>query len=207
MADSRRSLIAREGWLVIALALGLAGAVWQFLGFAWSLPLWLLSLLLLWLFRDPRREIPSTPLGVVSPADGRIESVETVRDPYLDREALRIRIAMSHTGVFATRSPVEGKIMDMVRAAEGALPHGVWIRTDEGDDVVVAMYRGPLHSVPRCYVRYGDRVGQGQRCGYVTLGSRVDVYVPANSKVRVREGDRVRAGSDLIAVLVHKPVA
>ncbi len=204
MAEGRRSLVAREGWLVIALAGLLALAVWRYFGGLWSLPLWGIMALLLWLFRDPRREIPSVPLGVVSPADGRIESVERVRDPYLDRDALRIRIAMSHTGVFATRSPVEGKIMDMVRASEGALPHGVWIRTDENDDVVVAMYRGPLHSVPRCYVRYGDRVGQGQRCGYVTLGSRVDVYVPANSKVRVREGDRVRAGSDIIAVLVHK---
>ena len=46
--------------------------------------------------------------------------------------------------------------------------------------------------------------GQGQRCGFVHLGSRVDVYLPANSKVKVSLGDRVVGGADLIALLVHK---
>ncbi|RMG29781.1 MAG: phosphatidylserine decarboxylase family protein [Gammaproteobacteria bacterium] len=205
MAVNQRSTIAREGWPVLGLAVLAAVALWQYFGFAWSLPLWGVAILLAWLFRDPRREIPSVPLGVLSPADGQVESVQEVQDPYLGRPAVRIRIAMSHTGVFATRSPVEGKVMDLVHARDSGLPHGVWIRTDEGDDVVVAMYRGPMHSVPRCYIRFGDRVGQGQRCGYVMLGSRVDVYVPANSKIRVQAGDRVRAGADVIAVLVHKP--
>jgi phosphatidylserine decarboxylase len=57
---------------------------------------------------------------------------------------------------------------------------------------------------PRCYLQLGQRTGQGQRCGYVPFGSRVEVLLPAGIRVRVTVGDVVRAGSDVIATLVHK---
>jgi len=206
MSGNRYPLIAREGWLSLALGVAVALGVAHFAGSVWSVPVWLATLLVLLLFRDPEREIPSNPLAVVSPCDGVVESIATTHDDYLDREALKISIVMSHLGVYSTRSPVEGKIMNMVQAeVDGeALPHGVWLQTVEGDDLVVAMYRGPLQNAPRCYVRYGDRVGQGQRCGFIHLGSRVDVYLPVNSRVAVREGDKVRGATDVIATLVHK---
>jgi len=59
-----------------------------------------------------------------------------------------------------------------------------------------------LHA-PRCYVHSGERIGQGQRCGIVPFGALVDVYVPLNSKVDIKVGDHVRAGSDTLATLVH----
>lgn len=207
MAGSRYPLIAREGWLAVALVVAAALLVGNLAGWLWSLPFWLAVILLLFLFRDPDREIPPTPLGVVSPADGHVSRVETRRDPFLKRDSILVSVDMSHLGVYTTRSPVEGKIMDTVTAdevEEGGVPHGVWLQTDEGDDLVVVMYPGPLHNAPHCYVQCGQRVGQGQRCGFVHLGSRVDVYLPANSKVKVSVGDRVVGGTDLIALLVHK---
>ncbi|WJW76159.1 phosphatidylserine decarboxylase [Thiohalobacter sp. IOR34] len=203
MAGTRYPLIAREGWLAVAACVLAAFAALSLGDWLWSLPFWLLAALLLFLFRDPEREIPPTPLGVISPADGVISAIEPVQDPFLKREAIRITLTMSHAGVFTTRSPVEGKIVDMVDAGEG-MPHGVWLRTDEGDDIVVVMYRGPLHNAPRCYVRCGERVGQGQRCGYIHLGSQVDLYLPANSRLLVEQGQRVKGGSSVIAMLVHK---
>lgn len=206
MSANRYPLIAREGWWSILLVVVVGGLVWKLAGLVWSIPMWLLAVFILVLFRDPEREVPATPLGVVSACDGVVRSVETVHDHYLDREAIRVSVAMSHYGVYSTRSPVEGRIVDMVQArVEGeSLPHGVWLKTDEGDDLVVAMYRGPLHNSPRCYVRYGDRVGQGQRCGFIHLGSMVETYLPTNCRVMVKEDDQVRAGTDLIAMLVHK---
>lgn len=206
MAANRYPLIAREGWLSIFLAGGAAAAVLYEFGWGLSLPLWALVLALLIMFRDPVRDVPATPFAVVSPADGRIETIETVRDPYIDRDAQRISIRMHPYGVFSTRSPAEGRMLEPRRTgADGQpLPHGVWLQTDEGDDLVIVMNRGPLHNAPRCYVRFGERVGQGQRCGFITLGSSIDLFLPGNSRVRVQPGERVHAGADVIAQLVHK---
>jgi phosphatidylserine decarboxylase len=205
MADSRYPYFSRVGWLPFLVSAGLGTVLWQNLGWAWSLPLWVVCGVILYAFRDPEREIPSSPLAVVSPADGQVVAVERVQDPYLDREAIRMDIKMSHAGVYSTRSPVEGKILEPKNSGDGIQqPHGVWLKTDEDDDLVVAMHRGPLHNVPRCYVRIGERVGQGQRCGYIQMGGRVEVYLPPNSRVQVDDGSQVKAGSDVIATLVHK---
>ncbi|HHJ13545.1 MAG TPA: phosphatidylserine decarboxylase [Gammaproteobacteria bacterium] len=196
---------SRAGWLPFLVVAGAALLLVVRVGWAWSLPFWLLAALIVWLYRDPEREIPASPLAVVSPADGQILEVELVHDPYLDREARRVVIGMSGIGVYSTRSPVEGKILEPPHAGgPDGQPHGVWLRTDEGDDLVMVMHRGRLHNVPRCYVQIGERVGQGQRCGYIPTGGRVEVYLPTGSRVEVRPGSRVRAGSDVIAYLVHK---
>jgi phosphatidylserine decarboxylase len=205
MADSRYPYFSRVGWLPLLVTAGLGVAVGQSQGWGWSMPFWLACGVILYIFRDPDREIPSSPLAVVSPADGQIVAIERVQDPYLDREAIRMDIKMSHAGVYSTRSPVEGKILEPRNSGDGVQqPHGVWLKTDEDDDLVVAMHRGPLHNVPRCYVRIGERVGQGQRCGYIQMGGRVEIYLPPNSRVLVADGSQVKAGSDVIATLVHK---
>lgn len=205
MADSRYPYFSRAGWLPF-LVCALAGAtVAQMLGWIWSIPFWLVCVFIIYLFRDPDREIPSSPLAVVSPADGLVASVEEVSDPYLDRQSIQLVIDMSSAGVYSTRSPVEGKILEPRNSSDGVdRPHGVWLKTDEDDDLVVVMHRGPLKNLPRCFVRIGERVGQGQRCGYIQMGGRVEVYLPLNSRVLVDSGSHVKAGSDVIATLVHK---
>lgn len=207
MASGRYPYFSQAGWLPFAVCLIGAAALWHYLGWLWSLPLWLACAAIVFMFRDPEREIPASPLAVVSPSDGVVSRVETVPDPYLDRTATRIVIDMSHCGVFSTRSPIEAKVLDLRNSngPDGAdRPHGVWLQTDEGDDLVVVMHRGPLHNLPRCDVRIGERIGQGQRCGYIGLGGQVEVYVPDTSRAQVEAGSRVRAGSDVIATLVHK---
>lgn len=206
MAISRYPLIAREGWLSLFLVGGVAATVLYQIGWLWSVPLWVLIGVLLFLFRDPARIVPAAPLAVVSPADGRVTLVETCHDSYLEREARRVTIRMHPYGVFSTRSPAEGKMLEPKRdsSTSADVPHGVWLQTDELDDLVIVMNRGPLRNPPRCYVRFGERVGQGQRCGFITLGSTVDIYLPLNSRIKVQEGDRVRAGADVIAQLLPK---
>jgi phosphatidylserine decarboxylase len=196
--------IARQGLaplLVLALA---ALLVLHFIGFRESLPLWGLALLALVMFRDPERQIPSLPLSVLSPADGRVVAVEQTQDPYLQRPSVHISIDMHPYGVFTTRSPVEGKVLEPPKlAAAAGNPHGVWLQTDEGDDIVLVMNRGRLHNKPQCYVRFGERIGQGRRCGFVYFGGRVDVFLPGDSLPAVTPGSIVRAGADAIASLKH----
>jgi len=205
MPASRYPYFSRAGWLPFLLFAALGIVVVRSMGWAWSLPLWLACGVIIYVYRDPDRDIPSSPLAVVSPADGVVQSVEEVHDPYLERDAVRLDIQMNHAGVYSTRSPVEGKILEPKNAGDGIRqPHGVWLKTDEDDDLVVVMHRGPLHNLPRCDVRIGERIGQGQRCGYIQMGGRVEVYLPRHSRLEVNNGSPVKAGSDVIATLVHK---
>jgi phosphatidylserine decarboxylase len=199
---SRSSVIAKEGLLPVLASVLAAVLVMQFAGFYASLAFWILSLLLAVIFRDPDRDVPAVPLAIVCPADGRVSSISMMHDPYLDRPAIRVVIQMNSYGVFSTRSPVDGKVLDPPNIPPG-VPHGVWLRTNEGDDIVLVMNRGRLHSTPRCYVRIGDRVGQGQRCGFIHLGGQVDLYLPESSRTLVTAGDWVQGGSDVIAKLIH----
>jgi phosphatidylserine decarboxylase len=205
MAVGRYPYFSRAGWIPFGLCFIAGVLIVRSWGWAWSLPFWLACTLIVFMFRDPRRDIPSSPLAVVSPADGTLASIEEVSDPYLDRQAILMVINMSYTGVYSTRSPVEGKVLEPRNCGDGSnRPHGVWIQTDEGDDLVVVMHRGPLHNLPHCYVRIGERVGQGQRCGYVPMGGMVEVYLPSNTRTLVTPGSQLKAGSDVIATLVHK---
>ena len=205
MAAGRYPYFPRAGRLPLLAFAGVGILITHFLGWFWSLPFWVGCVLIVYLFRDPEREIPSSPLAVVSPADGVIAAVDEVHDPYLDRQAILLAIEMSRFGVYSTRSPVEGKFLEPPNSGDGvSRPHGVWVKTDEDDDLVLVMHRGPLNNLPHCYVQIGQRVGQGQRCGFIQLGGRVEVYLPINSRAQVEIGSRVYAGSDVIATLVHK---
>jgi phosphatidylserine decarboxylase len=197
-------MIAREGMAPLLAALLAGVLVLHFVGLPQSLFFWGLALLVVVLFRDPEREIPSQPLAVVSPADGKVTSIAEVHDPYLLRQSICVTIHMTPYGVFTTRSPIEGKVLEPPNnPVDADLPHGVWIQSDEGDDVVMVMTRGPLKNEPRCYVRFGDRIGQGKRCGFVHLGGKVAIYLPEGSRIIVAEGDTVQSGSDIIAKLVR----
>ena len=228
MLAYRYPLIAREGWLWIAAVLIPALIVHILYGLV-SLPLWLLALVLLFLFRDPARKVPAVPLGVVSPVDGKVVAVETVHDAYLDRQALLVRIKMGITSVYSAHSPMEGKVLEQwldvpqkvaatdtsnsanTEKTESSIKNpqakvstfAQWTQSDEGDDVVLIIKVSPWLPRPQCYVQSGERIGQGQRCGYIRFGSQIDVLVPANSRIAVSVGDDVQAGTDIIATLVH----
>jgi phosphatidylserine decarboxylase len=201
---SSQFLIARQGLLPLLLLVLAAVLVLHFVGFVESLPLWGLAVLVVAVFRDPDRQILSLPLSVLSPADGRVVAVEQTQDPYLQRPSIRITIEMYPYGVYTTRSPVEGKVLEPPNVPAGDKnPHGVWLQTDEGDDIVLVMNKGRLHNKPHCYVRFGERIGQGRRCGFVHLGGRIDVFLPEDSLPAVTPGSSVRAGADAIATLRH----
>ncbi len=205
-------MIAREGWLPIFVALGAATLLLWRLGPLWSAPAWGLALYCLFLFRFPRRQVPASPLAVVCPADGRVATVEQTRDPWLERSALHIAVALAAPGITTLRSPTEGKVMDFwtARESDTARPrfrsptrYTLWVRTDEGDDVVFSVLARAAISRFKAAVGPGERIGQGKRFGFVYFGTRVEVFLPVNCNGAVSEGQRVRAGSDVLAALIH----
>ena len=68
----------------------------------------------------------------------------------------------------------------------------------------MAIYTRVLPRRPHCYVQSGERIGQGQRCGFMSFGARLEVYVPTNSRIDIEVGERVRAGESVIAHFIHQ---
>ncbi len=203
----RNPYVAREGIPFILAALGLAWLSWWYLPAAFvAIPL-AATLVLYLVFRDPLRSIPSAALGVVSPVDGVVTEIEALESGAPQGAAHRIAIAVDALGTYTARSPAEGTVCDLGRAepdaAERFAKKCLWTRTDEGDDVVMAFRGYRLGLPPKAFVRYGERLGQGERCAYLRLVRFVDVYLPIDGKVAVEVGDRVVGGSELIGSVPH----
>ncbi|MDQ2695540.1 MAG: hypothetical protein M3Z21_09240 [Pseudomonadota bacterium] len=198
-------MVAREGRIPLAFAVVLALAATA--RFEWAgLPLWLAAVLLLFLFREPRRSVPARPLALVSPVDGRVVSIASRLAPQLRQEMIGIRIQAGPLGPFTVRSPTEGRILsapDHAWAADNRPRVVAWVQTDEKDDVLLTLTPRLAKLAPSFYFPLGSRVGQGQRCGFLPLGGSAEVLVPLSSRLKVQPGDTVRAGADIIALLVH----
>lgn len=202
--------LAPEGRPYVAFAaIVVAGthAVWG--GEAW--PSWVPLALALFVFRDFSRVVAPRALAVVSPVDGVVTQVSEDRNPFLNRKGHRVSVRQSLLGEFNVHSPVEGKVQRRwwpgKEGVDAQVPRdrfAMWVQTDEEDDVVFAVgLKGGLRFL-RCAVQSGERMGQGRRCGFLGFGLPVDIYLPENSRVEVEPGQRVRAGSDIIGILMHK---
>jgi phosphatidylserine decarboxylase len=215
MANNTYPILAREGWLHVALAVGAAAITHYYLGWPWAGPLWVVSLFVVQFFRDPPRTVPIVPNGVICPADGRVIALGEVEDPYLKRPAKRISIFMNVFNVHSNKSPVEGKIMErwyskgkffnaaLDKASRDNERNALWIRTDAGQDVVVVQVAGLIARRILCYVQSGERIAQGRRYGFIRFGSRLDVYLPTTAQFQVSLGDKVHATTDVIARLAQ----
>ena len=187
-----------------------AGVLGTWLAFRYLNPVFMLlpALLLglVWMiFRDPRRQVPAIPLGVVSPVDGRVTAVDLVDRGVLQGEAHRIFISIDVLGTYTARCPVEGVIKDLNTLAADTVvdyrTNALWVQTDEGDDVVLQFHGYRLGFAPSAFVRYGERIGQGQRCAYLRLTRIAEVHLPISARVLVEPGQRVTAGLDVIGKL------
>jgi len=202
-------IIAREGWLILLGAIAVALIASALIGW-WSIPFWIFAVFALQFFRDPARVPPADVDAVISPADGRIVCVEKVRDPHLDRDALKISVFMNVFNVHSNRSPVDGEIKgrwysagsfvnaDFDKASTENERNALWIQTARGD-VLCVQIAGLIARRILCYVRTGDRLARGQRYGFIRFGSRVDVYLPTTARAEVTIGQKVSGGRTILA--------
>ena len=206
-------IIAREGWPFLAISAALALALSFTSWWPLALVAWLAAIFIGQFFRDPPRRVPAQANAVLSPADGRVVSVEKSRDPYLHRDALKISIFMNVFNVHSNRSPVDGLVKSkwyhagsFVNAAldKASLENernALHIATHDGADITCVQVAGLIARRILCYVGPADSLARGQRYGFIRFGSRVDVYLPAGARPKVAVGDAVHATSSVIAEL------
>lgn len=211
MAHYPHPIIAREGWLHIAIAFVAALGATELIGWLWALPFWVIALFVLQFFRDPPREVPENRNAILAPADGRIVAVEKTQDPYLNREALKISVFMNVFNVHSNRSPVDGEVRDkwyfpgkfinadLPKASLENERNALWIKTDNGADVTCVQVAGLIAKRILCHVSPGEHLTRGQRFGFIRFGSRVDVYLPLDTKINVNIGDKVSATLTVLA--------
>lgn len=176
-------------------------------------------LLVLNFFRSPRRHFPGNPDGaVVSSVDGRVVALEeTFEDEYLHRRVIQLSVFMTIFNVHANWFPVNGKVL-FVRHHAGRflsayLPKSstenerstVVIRTPEGHDILVRQIAGAVARRIVTYARPGDDANVDDHMGFIKFGSRVDIYLPLDTEIFVKIGDKTEGGVTEVARLAVRP--
>lgn len=205
--------VASEGWPFI---LPLAVLTLLCYGMGWKYPgsvLLVLTLFVLFFFRDPERVVFGGEGVVVSPADGKVIVIKDVYEPdYLKQDVKQISIFLSVFNVHVNRVPVNGTVEQVKYNPGKFLVASVDKASTDNEQTAVVIAAGRTRVLVKqiagliarrivCYAKAGDGVTAGERYGLIRFGSRVDLFLPKNAELRVKLGDRVKGARDVIGVL------
>ncbi len=185
-----------------------------FLGMLWpALIMFVLALFMLFFFRDPDRVTPEDKGVFSSPADGKVILIrETGEDELLSGKAIEISIFMSPFDVHINRAPCDG-IVRAVKHYPGKFlaaynekssilnEHITMLLEGDMGKVVVRQVAGFLARRAVCRVKPGDLLDRGQRYGLIKFSSRLDVFLPLNTEIKVKLGDKVKAGESILGII------
>lgn len=205
--------VASEGWpfilplAIVTVLLFVFG--WKNVGIAFLV----LTLFVLFFFRDPERTVPQDAGLVISPADGKVIVIKDIYEPdYLKQDVKQISIFLSVFNVHVNRSPIEGTV-ELVKYNPGKFhvasvdkasldnEQTAMLISNGKQKVLVKQIAGLIARRIVCYAKPGDAITRGERYGLIRFGSRVDIFLPKNAELKVKLGDRVTGASDVIAVL------
>lgn len=169
---------------------------------------------IIYFFRDPERYIPEMENAAVSPADGRVVQAEVVEEnPFIDGTCLKIGIFMTIFNVHVNRVPCSGQVENSVykpgkflsASREAASTHNeqqaIILESEKGQKIGFVQIAGLIARRIICHIQPGDKVLRGARFGMVCFGSRLDIYLPADTSLNVAKGDKVKAGHSIIGYL------
>jgi phosphatidylserine decarboxylase len=211
---------AREGYLFIGIAAVAAASAFALALARRSWSLWLLAVIVtiiaLWVayfFRDPERKGERGAQLVVAPADGRLIMMTEVNEPaFIQGSAVRMSIFMNVFNVHVNRYPIDG-VVRYVHYNKGKFLNAAADKSSlENEQMSVGIEAGRNRILLRqiagliarrivTYSRVGESVQQGDRMGIIRFGSRVDVFVPPNARIRAKVGDLTTAGVTVLAEL------
>jgi phosphatidylserine decarboxylase len=166
-------------------------------------------------FRDPDRVVPTLPGAVVSPADGRIIIAKKIDStPFFNGPCFKISIFMTVFNVHVNRIIYDGNVENIVYrpgkfySADKDLAglenehNAVFIKTLPGRELCIVQVAGLIARRIICTVQKGEPVKKGQKFGLICFGSRLDVYLPEDFKVRVILGNKVKAGETILGEII-----
>jgi phosphatidylserine decarboxylase len=205
--------VAAEGWPFI-IPLAIVTAV--LFAFDWkntALVSLVLTLFVLFFFRDPERTVPGGNGTVVSPADGKVIVIKDVYEPaYLKQDVKQISIFLSVFNVHVNRAPIGGAV-EVVKYNPGKFhvasvekasldnEQTAMVIASGKEKILVKQIAGLIARRIICYARPGDTIKTGERYGLIRFGSRVDIFLPKTATIKVKLGDRVKGAEDVIGVL------
>ena len=205
--------IAKEGYPFIAVA-GFVTVVLAII--SWKLPAVLglcVTLFCAYFFRNPERMVPEDVNAVLAPADGKVIYLGPAQDGRLDDEMMKISIFMSVFNVHINRAPISGRVIDTfyqkgkfldvrdTRATFENEQSGLLVETTRGLKVMVVQVAGLIARRIVCYPVKGDLLVRGNRYGLIRFGSRLDIYLPKSTDLRVAMGDKTVAGETILGYL------
>jgi phosphatidylserine decarboxylase len=166
-------------------------------------------------FRDPDRENNVHDDTVLTPADGKILDIQYLEDRNnpLGEPAVKVSIFMSIFNVHVNRVPTTGRIANIIyssgkffsasldKASEHNENNSITIQTKYGRKIVFVQIAGLIARRIVCWLKESDNVIAGQRCGLIRFGSRVEIFLPSDSRIIVQSRDKVKAGKTILGYL------
>ena len=169
--------------------------------------------MILWFFRNPKRNIIIDDNVILSPADGKIVDIKEVNEnEFFKDDRIKISIFLSITNIHVTRFPISGKIIyNKYHPGKYLLAwHPKSSEKNERTSEVISnnsfgniLYRQIAGAVARRIVNYAKtnlEVIQGEDSGFIKFGSRVDIFLPLNSNISVKKGQNVKGGITILSI-------
>ncbi len=206
--------VAKEGLIFILPLAAITFLLWSMGFIAFAGFFLALTLFVFYFFRDPERSIPVEAGVVLSPADGKIIQVVPCREErFLKGPTIKVSIFMSLFNVHVNRIPLGGRIIDslylpgkffranLVQASSANEQNVLLIETAGGARLLLVQIAGLIARRIVCRVRKGDQVKSGRRFGLIRFGSRVDIYLPENTRIQAQIGEKVFGGQTILGYL------
>ena len=206
--------IVKEGLPFVG---GLAGITLILAIVGWIIPAGVaagFTLFTAWFFRNPKRTIPQDSNVVVSSGDGKVVAIEEEFEPrYLKQQSIRVTVFLNVFDVHVNRMPcagtVEGVSYQPGQFLVASRPeatirneqNAIMLKTESGAKVLCVQVAGLIARRIVCWVSEGAQVQRGERFGLIRFGSRMDTFLPLDSKIRVAVGDRVKGGETIVGEL------
>ena len=209
--------ISPEGLPIIFLT-GLAGWVLAFFDLSViSFIIFIVTIALMFFFRDPERITVNDSDAVISPADGKVIKIaDTNETEFLKRDCVKISIFLSILDCHVNRFPVSGRVLatkykpgkyNLAFEPEGSEENEqlmTYVELDSGPRIVFSQIAGFLARRIVSYADVGCYFDQGERFGIIKFGSRMDLYLPIGSVLEIQVGDKVKAGETILAWFIEK---
>ncbi|MEW6713963.1 MAG: phosphatidylserine decarboxylase family protein [Nitrospirota bacterium] len=173
----------------------------------------LLTLFMLYFFRDPDRVFPADNNNLIAPADGCVVQIrEIVEDEITNEKMIEVSIFMNAFNVHVNRVPCDGTVKDVKRysgrfiaawseEASKANEHITMLFNTVHGNIVVRQVAGLIARRAVCRVKPGDVLKQAERFGIIKFSSRVDIFLPINTKIKVKLKDKVKAGETVLGII------